>query len=145
MIQRIQTVYLFIVVVLQSVLLTQSSAGYIDENGIEQVFAIKNILAVAILTVLTSIIPAISLFQYRNRIRQIRFNIFNSILLVALQIYILYYIVSFATKEGSFTFSVVSLFPLVSLVLSILAIKKILKDERLVQSINRLRRYTRQK
>ncbi|MDR2423977.1 MAG: DUF4293 domain-containing protein [Prevotellaceae bacterium] len=140
MIQRIQTVYLFLIVVLQSIMLLSDSAGYIDANGVEQVFSIKNIPAIAVLAALTSLIPAISMFMFRNRIRQIRFNIFNSILLVALQIYILYYIVSFAINAVSFTFSIISLFPAVSLILSILAIKKMLKDERLIQSLNRLRR-----
>jgi prepilin signal peptidase PulO-like enzyme (type II secretory pathway) len=121
-------------------MLLSDSAGYIDANGVEQVFSIKNIPAIAVLAALTSLIPAISMFMFRNRIRQIRFNIFNSILLVALQIYILYYIVSFAINAVSFTFSIISLFPAVSLILSILAIKKMLKDERLIQSLNRLRR-----
>lgn len=64
-----------------------------------------------------------------------RFNIFNSILLVALQGFIVYYIV----QGKGFIFTVQSIFPVISLILSILAIRNIIKDELLLKSLNRLR------
>jgi hypothetical protein len=89
---------------------------------------------------LTALIPAISLFLYKKRILQMRFNIFNSILLVALQGFIIYHIIQFAQEATTFKFTIQSIFPVVSLILSILAIRNILKDELLIKSLNRIRK-----
>ncbi|MDR0560212.1 MAG: DUF4293 domain-containing protein [Prevotellaceae bacterium] len=140
MIQRIQTVYLFAVVVLQSVLLSSSIAKYTDLQGVEHVYAMTDFVAMAILTSLTAIIPAISLFVYRKRIVQARLNIYNSIILTALQIFILYYVISIMNQIELFKFSVPSVFPVISLIFSILAIRKIFKDDLLVKSLNRIRK-----
>jgi heme A synthase len=93
----------------------------------------------AALSSFTALIPAISMFLYRKRMLQMRFNIFNSILLVALQGFIIYYIVSYITQETRFVFTVQSVFPVISLILSILSIRNILKDELLIQSLKRIR------
>jgi hypothetical protein len=79
------------------------------------------------------------MFLYKKRMLQMRFNIFNSILLVALQGFIVYYIVSLLNSGASFVFAIQSAFPVVSLILSILAVRNILKDELLIKSLNRLR------
>jgi hypothetical protein len=139
MIQRIQSVYLFLVTVLQVTLLMSDIATYIDEGG-ETICKTTSLPIVAALTSLTAIIPAISMFLYRKRILQIRFNIFNSILLVALQGFIVYYAVSFYRVAVSFNFSITSTFSIISIILSILAIRSILKDELLIRSLNRIRR-----
>jgi hypothetical protein len=76
---------------------------------------------------------------YRKRMLQMRFNIFNSILLVVLQGFIVYYIVSFASRTTNFVFTIQSVFPVISLILSILAVRNILKDELLIRSLHRLR------
>lgn len=140
MIQRIQTVYLFIVVVLQSVLLSSDIARYIDLQGVETVCKTTDFTATAFLASLTALIPAISLFLYKKRILQVRFNIFNSIILTVLQGYVLYHTIRIANETEVFKLSIPSVFPVISLVLSILAIKKILKDELLVKSLNRIRK-----
>jgi hypothetical protein len=79
------------------------------------------------------------MFLYRKRILQMRFNIFNSILLVALQGFIVYYIVSCINRDIKFIFTIQSVFPVISLILSILSVRNILKDEILIKSLNRLR------
>jgi hypothetical protein len=84
------------------------------------------------------LIPAISMFLYKKRMLQMRFNIFNSILLVALQGFIVYYIVQIGQGKD-LIFTVQSIFPVVSLILSILAIRNILKDDLLIKSLNRIR------
>jgi hypothetical protein len=79
------------------------------------------------------------MFLYRKRLLQMRFNIFNSILLVALQGFIVYYIVDKVAGQTKFIFTIQSGFPLISLILSILAIRNILKDELVIRSLHRLR------
>jgi hypothetical protein len=145
MIQRIQTLYLFIVIVLQSVLLSTGIAKYITLSSEEIYKKTMDLPLLAALTSFTALIPAISLFLYRKRMLQMRFNIFNSILLVALQGFIVYYIVSFSDQGASFVFTIQSMFPVISLILSILAIRNILKDELLIKSLHRLRQKTSQK
>jgi hypothetical protein len=135
MIQRIQTLYLFIVIILQSVLLSTNIAKYSDPAGSELMCKTMDLSLVAALTSFTALIPAVSMFLYKKRILQMRFNIFNSILLVALQGFIVYYIV----QGKGFIFTVQSIFPVISLILSILAIRNIIKDELLIKSLNRLR------
>ncbi|MDR3245077.1 MAG: DUF4293 domain-containing protein [Prevotellaceae bacterium] len=139
MIQRIQTLYLLVVIILQSVLLSTNIAKYIDLSGIEHVCRTANFSLLAALASITALIPAISLFLYKKRMLQMRFNIFNSILLVALQGFIIYNIASFFNQEITFKFSIQSVFPVISLILSILAIRNILKDELLIKSFNRIR------
>ncbi|MDR0724814.1 MAG: DUF4293 domain-containing protein [Prevotellaceae bacterium] len=140
MIQRIQTLYIFIVIVLQSILLSTNIAKCVDlSSGNEIIYKTMDNFLIAALTSLTALIPAISMFLYKKRILQMRFNIFNSILLVALQGFIVYYIVSYINSETSSVFMIQSLFPVISLILSILAIRNILKDELLIRSLHRLR------
>ncbi|MDR1582633.1 MAG: DUF4293 domain-containing protein [Prevotellaceae bacterium] len=137
MIQRIQTLYLFIVIILQSILLSTSIAKYADPAGKETLYKTMDFPMLAALASFTALIPAISMFLYKNRILQMRFNIFNSILLVALQGFIVYYILQ--VRVPGFIFTIQSIFPVIALILSILAIRNILKDELLIKSLNRLR------
>lgn len=139
MVQRIQTLYLFIVIVLQSVLLSTNIAKYVALSGEEIIYKTIEIPLLSALASFTALIPAISLFLYRKRMLQMRFNIFNSILLLALQGFIVYYIVLFYRQSTSFVFSIQSVFPVISIILSILAIRNILKDELLIKSLHRLR------
>jgi hypothetical protein len=105
-------------------------------EGVEVLRKTFNYPLLAALSALTSLIPAVSTFLYGRRMLQMRFNIFNSILLVALQGFIVYYIIADGEKT---TFAIQSVFPAISLVLSILAIRNILRDELLIKSLNRIR------
>jgi hypothetical protein len=121
------------------VLLYTGIAKYAGTAGEDTVIKTIAIPLLAALASFTAIIPAISLFLYKKRMLQMRFNIFNSILLVALQGFIVYYIVSNTGQETKFIFTIQSVFPVISLILSIMAIRKILRDEILIQSLNRIR------
>jgi lysylphosphatidylglycerol synthetase-like protein (DUF2156 family) len=121
------------------VLLSTSIAKYIDVQGNEFILKTMSLSLPAALSSLTALIPAISLFLYRKRILQMRLNIYNSILLATLQGFVIYYMVSGVEQDMKFVFAIQSVFPVVSLVLSILAIRGILKDELLVRSLNRIR------
>jgi len=139
MIQRIQSLYILIVIILQSVLLSSNFAKYIDPTGVEVICKTRDFLTMAILTLITALVPAISLFLYKKRMLQIRFNIFNAILLAALQGFVIYYIMKFYGNVPTFKFSIPSVFPLISIIFTILAIRNILRDELLIKSLNRIR------
>ncbi|MBQ0008056.1 MAG: DUF4293 domain-containing protein [bacterium] len=152
MIQRIQTLYLLIVTILMAttiffplILLTAtdntfiqlSFRGFANEGWNLEV-------STACLSCLTAIIALLSLgniFMFNNRSRQVRICIFNMLLMLgwyALLVTVVYY----KLQEGSFdTFHIqfASCFPLISIILTFLAMRGVLKDEALVKSLDRLR------
>ena len=68
---------------------------------------------------------------------QMRFCIFNMILLIAYQVWIVIAISDFANES---TFSITAVFPIIAGILIFLAFRNIARDEALVQSVNSLRK-----
>ena len=95
------------------------------------------------LVAISAIIPIISLITinlYKHRTAQIRLSIFNMLLMLgyyAIYFFYFYYIGVKYNVSATFAWPVV--LPVVSLILTWLAIRAIAKDEALVQSLNRLR------
>ncbi len=155
MIQRIQTVYLFITGVLMIIMaflplaeLMISGGEIVDyysyglrkaEGASEEV--IYSTWPVTLLIGIISLISFIAIFSYKNRIRQIRLCIFNILLLVGLIGMVVFYYFTidneFEILHHTFRFSTV--IPVVSIVLLIQAFRGIRKDELLVKSYERLR------
>lgn len=139
MIQRIQTLFIMVVVVLQSILPFLPIVKSLGADGTQIICKPINVVPLAILCVITSLIAAISVFLYRKRIIQMRISIFNSIVLVALQAYIVYYLVSFNKEYTTVQYCIPAIFPLLSTILSLLAARSILKDELLIKTLDRIR------
>ena len=99
--------------------------------------------ALMALPAVISIAALTAIFLYKKRIKQIRICVFNAILLIGfygLFAFILWKIFGLA---GDFRVSNVRIaltFPLISLILSYLAIRSIGADEMLVKSLDRLRK-----
>ncbi len=83
---------------------------------------------------------AFSLFAFKIRVPQMRVATLSAILLFAFQTWI---IVDVVRGWNEMVFSVTALFPLVAMVLDILAARSIMLDEAMVQSASRLRAYKR--
>lgn len=79
-----------------------------------------------IFTFVTLALSVIAIFYYKARVLQIRICIINILLLVAYQIWIL---VSFFQLKSVYTFTVATLFPFTCIVLLLLAIRYIWRDE----------------
>jgi hypothetical protein len=139
MIQRIQSLYLFAVCVLQTILLFSLLATVFDTSGTEISIGITEITTLAVLTSVTALASFASIFLYRKRVLQARCNVFNLIILLALQGFVIYYLVGLSKQYETVVYSIPDAFPLVSAVLSYLAIRGILKDEFLMRALNRLR------
>ncbi len=113
-----------------------------DEQGSDEVLYSKNIVYVAILSLLSVAASLFSIFQYRNRLRQIQLGALNS-LLIGVPMFIVVYNSLDAEKlistgfRGSFTWAFY-LFP-VCLILNSLANRFIRRDEKLVRDSQRLR------
>ena len=156
MLQRIQTLYLLIVVVAMSLTLFLPSMHAISPEGIDYAlstlrgfypveqggFHLNGVtMWLTITNVVILLIALFTIFMYKWRIIQIRFSIFNMVLLIG------YYAIFFFTRYvilqqntmDSTTFSWPIILPLISAILTYLALRAIGKDEALVRSLDRLR------
>lgn len=129
MIQRIQTIFLLIVVIAQVVLHFQ---------GLD-VELFGSIYIVASLSLVSFLLAIVSIFSYKKRVRQIllnNINIFINVLLTGLLMYWLLNLsggISFPEKGIELAFPPISLFCL------FMANIYIRKDEKLVKSVDRIR------
>lgn len=158
MIQRIQTLFLAIVVAASICLFFFPLAGiysptstyhfYIYEfrnmvPGDASVIGQGTVLPLAVLNALIGLISAVSIFYYRNRITQVklvRVAIFLDVVLLALIFFVYAKIIEkYLAVTPDYMNEAGIYFPLVILIFLMLANRFILKDERLVRSINRLR------
>ena len=153
MLQRIQTVYLLIIVALTvallflplAVLQSGDQLFTFDASGLstitEQPELIYPTWGLFALVVIVSLLAFVTIFLFKNRILQIRLCIFNAILMFG--IYGLFafftWIMKGQLETASMSFKFALSFPLVSLILDYLAIRNIGADEALVRSLDRLR------
>jgi hypothetical protein len=147
MIQRIQTVYIFMAAVLTALLFGFDFAELVingelylfDASGIvhgeEVVFDGLPVMGFIGLIILLHVSV---IFMYKNRIRQIRVLAFTIILLLGL-IGIMFYFLHSGFENPEVVYKIPMTFPLVAAVLDYLAIRAIGKDEALVRSLDRIR------
>jgi hypothetical protein len=158
MIQRIQTLFLAMAFLASILLFFFPVAGVYGDlstyklyvHGFRNmvpdeasVFSFMTVLPLLLLNIFTAALSLVSIFLYKNRIRQIRFvrlGIFTDILLIGLIFFVYARIVenklgaslNYLDEAGIY-------FPLIVLIFLILANRFITRDERLVRSIDRLR------
>ncbi|MCD7970882.1 MAG: DUF4293 domain-containing protein [Alistipes sp.] len=156
MIQRIQSLYLFIVAGLMVVMLSFPLGRFLagDEEFILKAYGIYStldtgipILALpymGILITLAAALPFITIFFYKNRLLQIRLCFMEMVFLIGVQIFVVFFLYR-ATKSfnhlpvSSVTYSAIDVIPLVALILMWLSFRAIAKDEALVRSLDRIR------
>ena len=155
MIQRIQTLYLLLVVVLTTVTFFSPVAGlqHVEQaaiyemsyRGLFEMNTSGNIRLANIwtLTALMAIIPLIALitvFLFKKRLLQIRLIIANIVLMAGFYGLMFIYLWQYGKAlEASFYLEIPASFPLVGIILSIMAIRAIVKDEALIKSLNIIR------
>ena len=156
MIQRIQSVYLLIIVILAGLTIglpvadlcnSQAHLNYsVDIRGISLIQPTGVALfqsATSLLTTFAAVFGTISLitiFSYKNRVKQIRLSVLNFLFMIGYYLFLAYYIWS-ASKglSAEWHLRISAIFPLIALILNYLAIGAIGKDEKLVKSLDRLR------
>ncbi|MDR1984286.1 MAG: DUF4293 domain-containing protein [Prevotellaceae bacterium] len=138
MIQRIQTLYLLVVVFLQTVMLFSAQATVID-GAVEQSVSLSKNLQWQLLIGLTALLPLITIFLFKKRRKQIRLSIINSLLLLTLQIVVVFTLINISNENVTINYSASDISPAISLILTILAIRFILKDEMKIRAYNRIR------
>lgn len=147
MIQRIQTVYLSISIILLGLIFWLPLAE-INASGQIYLFDIKGMhkaeelffsgLPLILFLSLIVILHLVVLFSYKNRIRQIRILIFNLVLLLGL-FAIFFWFAYMGFKGAQVGFRIAAAFPIIAIILDYLAIRAIGKDEALIRSMNRIR------
>lgn len=140
--QRIQTLYLAIATVLLTSMFFCKFATVIGPDGAE--LTIKYVEKIPYLVLLAVALAGnvFSLCAFKIRIPQMRVATVAALILLAFQSWI---VVDVVRGWNEMVFSVTALFPLVAMVLDILAARNIMLDEAMVQSASRLRASRRRK
>lgn len=151
MLQRIQSVYLFIVTVLLMTCMFLSTGYFSTDAGVHQMVfkalgvtvpdqPFQSTWGLFVLLLLSSIISFITIFLYKNRPLQIRLSIFNAIILVGYYCVLGFFIWKLkAALNAEFFMNWAICLPAVALILDILAIRAIGKDEVMVRASDRIR------
>lgn len=172
MIQRIQTLYLFVVVVLFATMVATPLLDFkinnvkLDVENKEQAkpdvkvtkdvkvyqMTYKGIVdkesgdmlistsLVTLYEIVVAVIALITIFLYKNRGSQIKLTVFNMVLQVGFYVVVAVYMyTAYKYANTDFDFHLPIVFPLISLILSYLAFRAIVKDDLLVKSLGRVR------
>ena len=149
MIQRIQTVYLLVVAILAVVMISLPVGSFVmpdyhmseltnlalvSEEGVSDyapwaLFALQTVSA---------ILALVTIFLYKKRMLQIRLTLFNMLVLVGYYVTLVIFVLNLK-GDASFVPSWTVCLPLISIILSWLAIRAIGRDEVLVKAADRLR------
>lgn len=147
MIQRIQTVYLFISALLIASLVKLKFADLSVNNEIYTFVArgiydgenlVFNGLAIFIFILLVALLHFAVILLYKKRILQMRILVFTIVLLLGL-FGMFFYFTYAGFTDAKVAFKVPVVFPIVAAILDFIAIRAIGKDEALIRSLNRIR------
>lgn len=152
MIQRIQTVYLALALVLFGLatflplaevaeagnLFTFSVKGLVNVGSGEVVYSGLPLLALAILVLAINLFV---IFNFKKRVRQMRMALFNIFLMLGfLGVSFVFLRMSVrGMTEAVTAYKIFMVFPAISAIFNYLAIRAIGKDEALIRSIDRIR------
>lgn len=162
MIQRIQTVFLLLVIISGILAFFFNVAVYFSETGYfrfylygitdlsrdpfagdeikQQIFATWFTLPLILLQVLIIILATWNIFNFKKRLFQIKINRLNVFLNVILVGALFFYATMIESKVNAKPdYGIAVIFPLISIILLFLSNRFIKKDERLVRSADRLR------
>lgn len=156
MIQRIQSVYLFLIVILAGLTIGLPVASLINvKSNLLYVIDIRGISliqptgaavfqsATSMLTTFAAVFGTISLitiFSYKNRVKQIRLSVLNFLFMIGYYVALIIYIwIACSSLAAEWHLRFAAVLPIISMILNYLAIGAIGKDEKLVKSLDRIR------
>src|SRR5664280_1279379 len=155
MIQRIQSVYLFIMALLSSLLIPGSFLNFTEKTGsvIRVSFnevvrynagkateLVEKLLPLSVLIVLIPVISLVTIFFFKKRKFQLQLSRFLILLAGILVVVIIHVCLSIVTKfDAEIISGFKMILPVLILIISILAYRGIRKDDQLVKSYDRLR------
>lgn len=152
MIQRIQSLYLLLVIIVLSMMfffpwmIFETEQGGFTfvfsglKKGLEGGELIINAIPISVLLGLVIVLNLFCVLSYKKRPLQLRLTVFNMILLVGVYIMIIIYrYLSFDIEINATHYSFPLLLPVIALILTFMANRAIKKDEDLVRSVDRIR------
>jgi uncharacterized membrane protein HdeD (DUF308 family) len=95
-----------------------------------------------VIGIISSLLSLLTVFLYRQRMLQIRISLFNTVIMIGFYLYFGYIVYQmYQVEHLQFQkMGIGIIMPLIAIILTILAIRKIGADEALVRSLQRLRR-----
>ena len=153
MIQRIQTLWLFLVFVMATLMMFFPIASFSSENHdfILKIFSIEsskgiiglpNPSIIGILSAISSILAIGNIMQFKNRKLQIKINMIAMLINIGLLLAIFFISDKIAALENVsdiYKYEFGSYLPIVSVFLLVMANRSIRKDEALVKQSDRIR------
>ena len=151
MIQRIQSVYLLLVVALMAVTAFSpllalrandlSIVGMCAEGIFSKGELIKPTWGVISVAGLSALVAFINIFLFKKRKLQIKIGMLTSFLIILFYITVLAYFYVYTNNNGlelsSAYYGII--LPFIALIFNLLAIRKVKSDEKLVRSLDRIR------
>ncbi|MEL7599632.1 MAG: DUF4293 domain-containing protein [Proteiniphilum sp.] len=151
MLQRIQTLFLLLAAAAMLVA-SVTPLAFFMYNGDKVVFEAIGIYLNEVLNdstwglftlgMVSSVLSLITVFLYKQRILQIRLSVFNAMLMIGFYLYFGFILYNLFPVEN-LVFQKVGvglIMPVIAIILTIMAIRKIGADEALIRSLNRLRK-----
>lgn len=154
MIQRIQTLYLLISVVLLALMLFFPLVEFANEEGVvfllsafgiddlQNTGALVNVQTYPVSVILLVIVAVnlVAVFLHKKRLLQLRFCVYNMVFMLGALVVIYFYSSQIASQTGtSIQYAWPSIMPIISVILTLLAIRGIRKDIKLLRSAERIR------
>ena len=150
MIQRIQTLYLLLVVILGTLLCFFAPVQFLMPEGTEYFFLLAfDKWPLAVISIAVPLLALVNIFLFHHRLLQARLNIMNVILCLGyyavLALYVAYVIKGYepigetTLTDAQWYLNLWAAIPLINIVLTMMATRRILKDEALVRAADRLR------
>lgn len=135
--QRLQTLFLALATGLVVALFFSLKAVVPGPEGTRLAeFTYSQNFPYLVLLIVTSILQVLALFTFNQRVFQLRTATLSAIVLVAFQAWLA---VDFMTCSDGLVFRVTAVFPLCAAILDLIAVRYILRDQLMVESITRLR------
>ena len=151
MIQRIQSVYLFVVTVLLVLSMCFPIGHFIGADGVTEVFkplgvvladgSVTSTWGLFCILLLSAVVAFCTIFLFRNRMLQVRMTVFSSILLIGYYVAFVAFLLVLKKNLGDASFQVgwALCLPAISIILNYLAFRATYRDEVMVRAADRLR------
>ena len=150
MIQRVQTIYLLLVVILGVLQCCFAPVQFLLAEGVEYLSLLPySKWPLAVISIAIPLVALVDIFLFKHRLVQARLNVVNVVLCLGYYALLTLYI-AFVVKGyepigdvllagADWYLNVWAGLPLVCIVLSMMATRRILKDEALVRAADRIR------
>ncbi len=138
MLQRIQSVFLLLALVLLGLIFVLPFAVMVDAQANESVYSGVQMPAL-VLQIIVFVTTLATVFLYKNRVLQIRLSALNCVILLVYQAFAIWQVYQLSLLADATRVKVAIIFPVLAVILTLVAMRGMAKDEALVKSLDRLR------